>query len=175
MGFPGPSLRFRRPPVSYLLEHGGLDHKLVGFEQLGEHVLLPERRLQIDVFGPVEACPDGASAVGFFHGETLEKLPRLIQRSAFRADAETPLFFQAPNIPPRASPTLKNAASRRCKSSRSWAMAITLSGTVRNEPSCPTNVAGRSALLRNSSKAPRRMRQTLPIFMHGSRPSLHHR
>src|SRR5215207_4869184 len=100
MRLPCPSLRFCRPPVSYLLEHSGLDHELVGFEQLGERVLLPERRLQVDVFGPVEARPDGASTVGFFHGETLEEFPPLIQRSALRAEAETSLFFQAPNLQP---------------------------------------------------------------------------
>src|SRR5829696_2350840 len=98
---------------------------------------------------------------------------RIARASSSRRSGSPPANLTS--IPPCASPTLKNAASRRCKSSRSWAMAITLSGTVRNEPSCPTNVAGRSALLRKSSNASRRMRQTLPNFMHGRRPSLHHR
>ena len=100
MVLPCPFLRFRWPSVSYLLEHGGLLHELVGFEQCGERLLLPERRLEVDVFGPVEARPDGASAVGFLQGETLKELPPLIQGSAFLAEAETPFFFQAPNLQP---------------------------------------------------------------------------
>ena len=100
MGFPCPSLRFRWPSVSYLLEHSGLHHELISFEQCGERLLLADRRLEVDVFGPVEARPDGASAVGFFHDETLKEFPPLIQRSAFLAEAETPFFFQAPNLQP---------------------------------------------------------------------------
>src|SRR5215213_11222910 len=52
------------------------------------------------------------------------------------------------------------------------AMASTLSGTRKKEESCPTSVPGRSLSLRKFSRTPLLMRQCLPIFRHGSFPSL---
>ena len=55
-----------------------------------------------------------------------------------------------------------------------WAMASTLSGSRKKEPSCPAKVTRRSLPLRKSSRSPRLTRQRLPTFRHGSFPSLHH-
>lgn len=56
-----------------------------------------------------------------------------------------------------------------------WAITSTLSGTCRKEPNCPTNVFERSLRSRKSSRTFRRMRQCLPTFRHGRRPSRHQR
>src|ERR687893_445650 len=117
-----------------------------------------------------------AQPILLFQGGVQVDGPHPVERGPHDATLAALLLEEAPEglSAPRASPTRKKAASSRCKMSMFWAMASTLSGSCKKEPSCPASVTGRSLLLRKSSRSPRLMRQCLPTFRHVRFPSLHH-